>query len=85
MITQGKWEVGFKDRGMGCGDFAVLADSGDVIAKVTTTPDALDNANLIAAAPLLYEELKAVCQNCGDSGVCEQCGIGNAIAAAEGK
>ena len=34
------WKLGYRDRGLGRGDFAVLDCFGDVVVEVPTQPDA---------------------------------------------
>ena len=59
MITKGKWTVGFKDRGHGHGDFAVLANDGDIIiAELPLSLETQANAKLIAASKDLLEACK---------------------------
>jgi hypothetical protein len=61
--------VGWRDRGLGRGDFGVITEDGVLVAEVksvhgslagdlTLLPD-FRNANLFAAAPLLYEACRA--------------------------
>lgn len=64
MISQGKWEVGFKDRGMGHGDYGVIGPDG-LIAELPLNENQKDNAEIIASAPktkrdrdALYDALK---------------------------
>jgi hypothetical protein len=45
------WKIGFRDRGMGSGDFAVLDCFGDLVAE---TPERAD-AELIIAAVNAYK------------------------------
>lgn len=63
-----KWSVGFHDRGMGRGDFAVINDEGTVIAKVET--GMLEDADLLAAAPALLAACEALV-DVGDDMQCE--------------
>ena len=51
------WHLGFKDRGMGYGDFAVLTAAGDIVAEVTgkqTANRVIDdhNATLVSTIKL---------------------------------
>ena len=51
-----KFHVGFHDRGHGHGDYAVLNEKDEVIAKVET--GMLDDAHLLSASPSLLEGCK---------------------------
>jgi len=59
--TKGEWKVK--------GNYIVLAGSGAKVAQVTVDwPDyeIAYHANLIAAAPAMYEALKAIIEECPD-------------------
>jgi hypothetical protein len=48
------YSVGFKNRGMGRGDFCVMSRNGEVIAEIITNEKAEENANFIAKACNAY-------------------------------
>jgi len=63
---------------------AVLPDRGTVEAM----PEIEANANLIAAAPDMYDALEEVCHDCDDTGTvddeCKSCSIYKALCKARG-
>ena len=48
-----KFHVGWKDRGMGRGDYGILDENDKLIAEVST--GLLEHAKLLSAAPSLLE------------------------------
>ena len=52
-MTEKVWTVGWKDRGMGHGDYAVLDEDGAVVAEVNT--GLYEDAILLAMAPQLRD------------------------------
>ena len=82
------WHVGFKDRGHGHGDFAVLDEAGTVIAEVKT--ELCQDAHLLAAAPDLVAFAESFMgNNCtcppNHCGTCIKCRASVAISKSIGK
>lgn len=59
------WAVAWHDRGHGHGDYAVITESGTLIAKVEDGPKVEENAYKLAAAPA--PALLAACKLVMDS------------------
>ncbi len=57
-MTGKQWTVGWKDRGMGHGDYGVIDETGKLIAEVKTGMG--EDACLLAAAPDLLHELGGI-------------------------
>ena len=53
-----RWKVGWHDRGMGHGDYGVITEGEELIAKVVTGLE--EHARLLAAAPDLERELGGI-------------------------
>lgn len=57
-MSKRQWKVGWHDRGMGHGDYGIITETGDLVAKVTT--GMAEDAHLLAAAPDLEYELGGI-------------------------
>lgn len=82
MITDGEWEVKYAE--------CPIIVAGDIdIAHIDLPPngneEAEDNANLIAAAKLLFRACELTCITCfrKTPEACQDCCVGKAIAAAK--
>lgn len=56
--TKGEWKVGYTNRGMGRGDYAVVLEHGTIIAEIKGVKEVFANARLMAAAPALLAACK---------------------------
>ena len=61
--TPGPLHVGFHWRGHGYGDFAVMTESGAIVAEIKS--GLRDDAQLYAGAPALLEACEAGQKGCG--------------------
>lgn len=74
-FTPGPWEAGIGNRLSDGDDVWVVDSSEGSIAEMMCPADVEEaNARLIAAAPALYESLKAVARNIDNDGVRCWCG-----------
>ena len=82
-FTKGPWKVLGEDVVLECNEKEVVAWVGDIDGQM------INNANLIAAAPEMYEALKNVCHNgCRESTAdefCLHCSVAKALRKARGE
>ena len=77
-FTKGPWKVLGEDVVLECNEKEVVAWVGDIDGQM------INNANLIAAAPDMYEALSFVCKEC-DHECYERCPVRVALRKARGE